>query len=348
MTTPDIVLKVDDAKRVAADFLTHWGITASDAAIVAEHLVENDRRGVASHGLLRLTQYAREIEDGEIDPHGKPVLRDFAAGPSIIEGSRCLGPVACSFALNELVARCRTQPIGVVTVRQAGHCGRIGAYTEALAEDGFIALAFCSGPRSGHRVAPFGAKEARLATNPIAYAFQTVDGVVSADFSTSAIPEGKARLWHNLHQEALPGSLRDARGRETRDPSVLYEEPPGTIQPLGGAFYGYKGTALGLLVEVLGTLYGGDDSTDALRVGNNVTLIALTPPKGFVDNASRLATYIKSAAPIDSKNPVLLPGDVEKSCRTGSDVHIARSTWEKILNAGRDKGFVLSLPREMA
>ncbi len=342
----DILLNADEATRLAARFLAHWGVSERDAEIVADHLVENDRRGVPSHGLLRLPQYAEEIERGEIDPQGQPAVAAADDGPTVIDGRRCLGPVACVLAVEEVIAQCQMYPMGVVTIRQAGHCGRIGAYTEALAARGLIGLAFCSGPRSGHRVAPFGGTEGRLATNPIAYAFQTSAGLISSDFSTSVVPEGKVRLWHHVGQAAPPGVLRDALGRESHDPAVLYDTPAGTIQPLGGEFFGYKGTALGLLVEVLATVYSGEDSADITRVGNNVTMIALTPPKTFVANASRLAAYVRSARPIDPAHPVLLPGELESSQRGDSRVHIAQDTWRRILATAKRKG--LDIPEAMA
>ncbi len=342
-TNGDLILSVVDAKRLAARFLAHWEVSDPDAAVVAHHLVENDQRGIRSHGILRLPQYVEEIETGEIDPRGQPVVVNAGGGPTVINGRRCLGPVACVSAVDEITRQCQAHPMAVVSVRQAGHCGRIGAYTEDLATQGLIGLAFCSGPRSGHRVAPFGGTEGRLATNPIAYAFQTADGLlISADFSTSVVPEGKVRLWHYLREMAPPGVLRDASGSQTQDPQVLYDSPSGTIQPLGGELFGYKGTALGLLVEVLATIYSGEDSTDATRVGNNVTIIALVPPKTFGVHASRLAAYIHSTQAIDPAHPVLLPGELESSRRVDASVLIARDTWQQMLDAATRKGFELS------
>ncbi len=342
-THGEIILGANEAKRLAVRFLAHWGVADPDARIMADHLVENDQRGIRSHGLLRLPQYVEEIETGEIDPVGRPAMVNTEDSPTVIDGRRCLGPVVCVLAVDEIIRRCQSHPMAVASIRQAGHCGRIGAYTEALATHGLIGLAFCSGPRSGHRVAPFGGTEGRLATNPIAYAFQTADGLlISADFSTSVVPEGKVRLWHHLQQAVPLGILRDASGRETQDAQVLYDSPAGAIQPLGGELFGYKGTALGLLVEVLATIYSGEDSTDATRVGNNVTIIALVPPKTFGDHASRLAAYLRSSPAIDSAHPVLLPGELESSRRADSQVPIARDTWQRILAAGRRKGFEIS------
>ena len=47
-------------------------------------------------------------------------------------------------------------------------------------------------------MAPYGGREGRLATNPIAYAFPVEGGApVVADFSTSVVPEGVVRSLRN-------------------------------------------------------------------------------------------------------------------------------------------------------
>lgn len=327
-----IVLDPAHATHVAEAVLKAWGTPPQDARTVAEHLVENERCGIPSHGLMRIPQYVAEIERGEIDTGAQPVVRESPGDAHmVIEARRCFGPVACGLAVELAAKACEARGLAAVTVLQAGHAGRIGAYPEALARRGLFGLAVCSGPRSGHRVAPFGGTQGRLATNPIAYALATGGEMVSADFSTSAIPEGKVRLLAQLGQRALPGSLLDAAGRETDDPAVLYATPPGTIQPLGGRHFGHKGMALGILVEVLATLYGGEDATDPGRVGNNVTLLAFRPPGSFAVHAARLAEYLRSSPPADPRRPVMLPGEPEAARRKEPRIRLAGSTWDQIV-----------------
>ena len=67
--------------------------------------------------------------------------------------------------------------------------GRIGAYAERLGLKAICRLLFCSGPWSGHRVAPFNGREGRFATNPIAFSVPTSAYPIVGDFSTAAAPE---------------------------------------------------------------------------------------------------------------------------------------------------------------
>jgi LDH2 family malate/lactate/ureidoglycolate dehydrogenase len=231
--------------------------------------------------------------------------------------------------VHEVARHAREHGAAVVALRGAGHLGRIGAYAEALARDGFVAMAFCSVPTRFHNVAWFGARSGRMGTNPIAYAFPTEGDPVVADFSTSATPEGRIRLLRNQGLPAPPGLLRDAEGRPTTDPDVLYADPGGTIQPLGGDF-GHKGSALGMLAEVMATLLA-DEDVGHDEHENNLTLVALTPGDGFRGRASRYTDYIHAAAPIDPSRPPLVPGEPEAANRRrATSVVVDATSWAAI------------------
>jgi LDH2 family malate/lactate/ureidoglycolate dehydrogenase len=222
---------------------------------------------------------------------------------------------------------------------RAGHAGRLGAYTEALTYPGYMGVAFCSGPRSGHRVAPFGAIDGRLSTNPLSFAVPTTGAPLVADFSTSTVPEGVVRRLRTIGQTTPAGALQDAEGHPSDDPHVLYETPPGTILPLGGPLFGHKGYALALLVEALTTVLCGEDMTDAARFGNNVTIIAIAAGDKQATSASILTEYLRSARPADADKPVLVPGDPEREALTRAQhVLVEPEVWDQLLQLGERLG----------
>jgi hydroxycarboxylate dehydrogenase B len=341
-----VLLGADEATSFVAALLRGSGATEISADTVARHLVESDLRGVASHGLMRVTQYLEEIASGDIDPAAVPSFERTAETRIWVEGNRCFGQLAGSFAADEAAKTAAVHGVAVVTVRHTGHAGRIGAYAERLARCGPMALACCSGPPSGHWLAPFGGVEGRLATNPIAYAFPTQGEPVVADFSTSAVPEGTVRRLRELDLPVPEGALQDAAGRTATEPGVLYANPPGTILPLGGQNFGHKGFALALLVETLATLLAGDDTADATRYGNNLALIAIATDTGFQGRAERLAEHVRSARPVDPARPVLMPGDLERGfSEVATAIRIDRSTWRALTNAARERSVGLPLTR---
>jgi LDH2 family malate/lactate/ureidoglycolate dehydrogenase len=189
------------------------------------------------------------------------------------------------------------------------------AKLQLAADEGMLALATCNSPISGHFVLPWGGREGRLATNPIAYAVPTGTDPVVADFSTSVAPEGKIRFYRNEGKTVPDGWILGADGKPTNDPSAFYGPPRGGILPVG-ASVGHKGFALGLLVEILGSALAGISSIDPQRFGNGVCFIVMDPSAFCpLDTFRRLmdetVAYIKSSEPAPGFEEVLVPGELE-------------------------------------
>jgi LDH2 family malate/lactate/ureidoglycolate dehydrogenase len=294
------------------------------------HLTDNSRIGFFSHGLPRLPQYVRRVQAGAVDPTATPVVEVRTGAKVVIDAQRAFGQVAAGLAVEEAVAGAQRHEVSCVLVHDTAHVGRLGAYTEQVARHGCVAIGFLSGTRDLHRVAPFGAREARLATNPISFAFPTTDEPVVSDFATSVRAEGFVRNQLSQGLSVPDGVLRDAAGNPTTDPAVLYAEPCGTLQPLGGD-QGYKGFALALLAEVMATLLVGGDTLDWDRYGNNLGLVAIRPAGDFATRATALTDYIRSAAPLRGGDEVLLPGDLERRARARTSmVQVDAQTWAEL------------------
>jgi LDH2 family malate/lactate/ureidoglycolate dehydrogenase len=111
----------------------------------------------------------------------------------------------------------------MVVTQRCGHAGRLGAYTQAAAEQGFVALGFCnSPPGDGHFVAPWGGREGRLSTNPMSFAIPCgAEPPILGDFSTAQTPEGKLRLYLNQKKPLPSGWIVDAAGNPSTMPRFL-------------------------------------------------------------------------------------------------------------------------------
>ena len=343
---PPIAVTSGDIADVAAAMLRHAGASPEHAAIVIDHLVTAERMGLASHGLMRVPQYLDEIRSGVIDPAAEPAFERTAPGRLSVDGRRGFGQVVgmrMVEALRPLVVECG---LAMASGRHLGHTGRVGAYPEALARSGLVSLAVCNGAPSGHWVALFGGRDGRISTNPMAMAWP-VEGSdpVVADFSTAATAEGVVRVHRDRGMEVADGTLRDAAGMPSRDPAVLYADPRGAIQPLGGAL-GYRGTALALFVEVLTTLLDGDRVGDTDRRGTDMTILAIRPQPGFEALAADLSRHVRASPPLDPDRPVLMPGDREWSrAADGSVLRLPRSTWDALRRAAEEAGQELPTPR---
>ena len=125
--------------------------------------------------------------------------------------------------------------------------GRLPLQVDALPVQGVL-------QQHGHFVVPWGGREGRLATNPLAFGAPTDGAPVVLDMSTSMISEGKIRVLLHAGQQVPQGRIQDADGNPTTEPARFYGPPRGTILPLGGEGElnsGYKGYGLALLVDIL-------------------------------------------------------------------------------------------------
>jgi hydroxycarboxylate dehydrogenase B len=328
-----------DIMRLGLALLERAGTPPDDARVVMDHLVAASAMGLHSHGVMRIPQYLDEIKSGVINPAARPEIVKTAASRLNVDGQRGFGQVVGMLMVEALVPVARATGIAMINGRHLGHTGRIGAYPEALAKAGLVGLAVCNGAPSGHWVAPFGGRDGRISTNPIAMGWP-VEGAapIVADFSTAAAPEGVIRVLRDRKTPAPEGYLHDAEGRPTTDPNVLYAVPKGAIQPLGGAL-GYRGTALALFVEVLTTMLNGDGVIDTSRKGTDMTFVAIAPQSGFAALTRELSDHIRASPPLDPQRPVMMPGDRENAeAQATTELRVDAPTWDALAKAARRAG----------
>ncbi|MBE0595286.1 MAG: Ldh family oxidoreductase, partial [Gemmatimonadales bacterium] len=93
-----------------------------------------------------------------------------------------------------------------------------------------------------------------------------------------------------------PG-LIDADGNPTDDPSVVTQEPPGALLPIGGIEYGHKGYALGLLVETLTMGLAGHGRADPIEGWTGEVFVQVLNPAlfGGADQFLRQTTWVADA-----------------------------------------------------
>ena len=155
------------------------------------------------------------------------------------------GPVQMVRLIEKLVPKAKKNGLACGFLRNSSHVGRLGAWVEHAACLGMAALMTVNDNGVLQCVAPPGGTGPRLSTNPLAIAAPTGNAPLVLDMSTSAVAQGKVLLARLAGRDCPPGWLLDADGNPTVDPSVRFQEPAGTILPLGGE-QGYKGFGLAL------------------------------------------------------------------------------------------------------
>ncbi len=339
----------DRLRRLASAVLRAGGSAGAEADLVADHLVQANLAGHDSHGVGMIPSYVRHLKAGLVVPNtrAKCVKDD---GPTLMfDGGRGYGRCVAGEAMAAAIERCRQTGVVAMTLANAHHIGRVGAYGELASAAGLVSLHFVNVTDHRAIVAPFRGTDARFVTNPVCIALPGTGRhpPLLLDMATSAIAMGKVRVARNLAQPVQAGSLIDPAGQPTCDPNVMYTEPHGALLPFGG----HKGYALAVVTELLaGALSGGPTIQPGNpRLGgviNNMFTIVVDPARlagvdwlrreidGFVD-------YVKGSPPADPSAPVLVPGDPERlarQARAASGIDVDPTTWEEILQAGESVG----------
>jgi uncharacterized oxidoreductase len=307
------------------------GAAPNVAAEVARHLIGANLAGHDSHGVLRWPQYVADLDRGQLHPGAEP--EQLRANPvtALFDAHRCFGHHSTMVATEWARVQAREHGIAAAAIRHSMHIGRLGEYTERLAEAGLVGIVTvgAAGPSSG-LVAPFGGAGRFLSTNPWSM------GVPASgrpplvyDAATSTIAEGKARLARVRGVPLPPGTAVDAEGRPTRDPERLYDG--GSLTGLGGEVAGHKGHGLSLASALIGSLAMISDPAPTpagtmrqpdswgSRVGG-VFVIAIDPaafgdPADYTRQAAAVLDALDQVPPAPGVEKVLVPGDPERASR---------------------------------
>jgi uncharacterized oxidoreductase len=341
------VLDTEDVASVVAAIFRAIGADEKAASLVSRELTGANQMGLASHGLIRVRQYVSDVEAGRIRPGAPMSIVHDAPACAVVDCGRDFGQVSAYALLAIAADKASAMGLAAVVGRECNHVGRLGAYAEAAARNGYVCIAAVGIPPRGHFIVPWGGRDGRLGTNPIAYGVPTTGDPLVSDFSTSVLSEGKVRLARARGAQVPEDAILDAEGHSTRDPDRFYGPPMGRMLPFGGTV-GYKGYALGLLAEFLGASLAGIEVDDERRPDNGPFLLLIDParflPEGvFAERTSELGAYVRSSAPVDPARPVTMPGERGLRARdqAGSTVDVEDATWRDIVDLATQFGVAL-------
>ena len=305
----------------ASEIFKSAGMEEGKARITAEILAEGDLLGHTTHGLQLFPAYLESLEKGLMLGHGMPDTINDQGAVMSWDGKYLPGPWLTSKAISLALDRIKDHPVVTITIQKSHHIGCLAAYPKRATDNNLVMILGCSDP-SIKIVAPFGGVEALYTPNPIAAGFPTSQDPIIFDISMSAVANGTVAKAYR-QQEKLGGQwVQDADGNAGNDPAVLFSDDPGTILPLGGTDLGYKGFALGIMVEALTSALGGHGRSDHTTKWGASVFLQLIDPDAFGGKeffkkemgwfSQRCRT---NPAKTDSK-PVRLPGQKALQLRT--------------------------------
>lgn len=328
---PQLLVPVRDLLACATDILHELGTPTPQAQEVAESLVEANKVGHESHGVVRLLEYASFVERGVLDPAATPRVVHRSGAATVVDGNHGWGQIAARFTADQAAQAAHEYGVGIATLRNGNHIGRIGEYVERMAAGGIASIIWCNADPT---VAPFGGKERMLGTNPFATGIPVEDEhPFVMDIATATVAEGKLRVARAAGATIEPGAVIDADGRDSTDPNDFYEG--GALR----AFGGHKGYALSAFIELLGGALSGNHPsvTSRYREGNGVVMIGIDPgafaAADFAIDVRETVHALRDSAPARPGTNVLIPGDIEASLRSerSAEVPVNDNIWADVV-----------------
>lgn len=335
--------------QFSQEILQKAGLDKEKAFHTADILLEGELLGHRTHGLQLLPAYVAELEKDLMTKEGKATLLNDMGAVMAWDGNHLPGPWLVNKAIEEACKRAQQYGTAIVTIQKSHHIACLAAYLEKVSRQGFMILLACSDPRN-KTVAPFGGLTPVYSPDPLAVGIPTESDPIMIDVSMSATSNGLVARAHR-NQEKLPHHwLLDNQGNTSNDPATFFDNPPGSILPLGGLDSGYKGFALGLMVEALTSALGGYGRSDLPTLWGASVYIQVISPRGFAgEEAFRRETeYFKnqclSSEPIDPARPVRMPGarGLElKQQQLAHGVSLLPETEKSLLETGKKYGVYL-------
>ena len=321
------LVKAPDLKAWAADVFVRLGLREDDSVLVADSLVEADLRGVGSHGVQRMTTYARGLQAGTIVARPEVRVVQDSGWAAVVDGGGGMGQIAAQFATSLALQRAASGGgHGAVAVRRSGHCGAMAYW--AMQAAAARAIGF-GATNAGINMMPTGGREKLVGNNPLAYAIPTGrETPIVLDMATSVVAGGKLDV-ARLKVEPIPlGWALDAAGEPTTDPVAARQ---GALLPLGGP----KGYGLAVVLDVLcGVLAGGRFGKGLGEPGQPArgptspaqppgsahffevyAVEAFTPYADFLERIGALIDQLHDCPPAPGSPGVVLPGELEHRLR---------------------------------
>jgi len=273
-----------------------------DAELIADHLIDCELRGLHYGGLARAISIAERFER-----HGdrrRPITIVHETPVSArLDGGDHIGYVVAHRATKLVIEKAAAAGIAVVGASDTWYTGMLSYYAEMAAERSLVSMIASN---ASPWVAPHGATEGRLGTNPICFGFPSADHPIILDIGTSAIIHAEVTLARRLGNDLPENVAFDRDGLPTRDPAAA----------LAGAFAawgGHKGSGLAIVVQLLGILAGSPPIPPELA-GFGYLIIAMRPDlmgpvETFGENVSAFAQAVRSSRPVEGGSPVRMPFD---------------------------------------
>ncbi len=298
---------IDEIRGLMEKALKIRGFDDENTEFIVNDYLTAEIEGHRTHGISKFLMIGDRCNKESVSPDVKSINNNIFQ----INGNGCLGHIAAREAATMCSEAASLYGMAMCSITNISRYSRLFPYAEIIAKSGNIGIVMNNGGPAC--VAPFGASQPLLGSNPICFGFPGVKDNYIFDMSTSK------SVWGMVRQAIVDGtmlpeeSFLDENGCFTQDPFLAKATLP---------FGDFKGYSLCYAIELLtGAFVGarmGKDSKDEYDLG--YLIIAFSPgvftsSDSFYENADDFAANIRTMMPggvVNESGRVYVPGDRAK------------------------------------
>ncbi|MBS0537706.1 MAG: malate/lactate/ureidoglycolate dehydrogenase [Proteobacteria bacterium] len=350
-----VTIKAKALEDFVADIFATAGCSKEEGGRIGRYLVSANLSGHDSHGVVRVPRYASQKKVGTVVADVTVDVLVDTPVIAVVDGKYGFGQTVTPQAIRIGIEKCKKNGLSAVTLRNAGHVGRVGDWAEMAAAEGLVSVHFVNASGSV-LVAPYGGVDRRFSTAPYCVGIpRPGQDPLVLDFATSIVAEGKVLVASQGGKKVPDGALIGPDGKPSADPHLLYGEytptgPRNHAQGTGAirAFGDHKGSGLAFMCEMLGGSLSGTGATDPKRekFANGMLSFYIDPkvldPAGFFPkDVAKYVEFVKSSRPSTPGVEILVPGEQEsrtRAKRLAEGVPLPDDTWAAIVETARGVG----------
>ena len=142
----EIRIKVKDAIQLITEIFQAKSCSDYEAKTIAERLCGSNLKGHDSHGIVRVPRYVQWMDWNWVFPNVKPEIIVDAGAMALLDAKQGFGQVAGEYAVDEGITRAAKHGMSVIGLKNSGHLGRIGDWSERAADAGLVSFHFVKLP----------------------------------------------------------------------------------------------------------------------------------------------------------------------------------------------------------
>jgi LDH2 family malate/lactate/ureidoglycolate dehydrogenase len=333
-----IIIQPGDLRALVRGLAAASGASSPACELLADSLVASNLRGVDSHGVSLLPYYLAQWRSRDVDIAASGSIASETGACLTFDGQNAIGQTVAAACCDHAVRLAGEYGVGMVTARESNHFGAAAFWAQRISAGRRIGMVSCN---ASPLVPPWQGREGRIGTNPICMAVPGGEEPAwLLDMATTTVAANKIFKAYTNQTPSIPaGWAMDKEGVPTTSTDEAYH---GLLMPLGG----YKGSGLGVMVEILCAVLSGSAIGTELggirfpgkrvRVGQFYLAIDVErfiPLDEFRARMDKLIRMLKSTAPAKGFEEVLVANDPERRMaekRNREGIPVDPGTWERL------------------